>query len=381
MKKKNSRCTWLGKIAVAATLAIVAAGCSLTQPSKTDAVPGKAAQPQTVPAAELVLLGVAGGPTWYGKESPHGISSALVVDGKAYIVDLGSGAYRQLRRAGIQPGSEAAVFFTHLHTDHVIDLASVLMYDPSARRRAKAQLEIFGPGRRGVLPPLADGMKGDVVVHPENPNAGTVDLVDAMLGGMAADLNIRVRSEGVPDVRQFFKPNDIALPAGLVVDPNTNPAPSMEPFKVWEDARVKVSAILVPHGLVFPNFAYRFDTAHGSVVFSGDTAASENLVKLARGADVLVHEAIDPAWVSRIVGPKPWDARQQALAKQLLEAHATPREAGEIATRAGVYRLVLSHLVPGDAPRDHWKQARDTFKGPVVVGEDLMRLSLTQSGH
>ncbi|MCR2702847.1 MBL fold metallo-hydrolase, partial [Salmonella enterica] len=85
-----------------------------------------------------------------------------------------------------------------------------------------------------------------------------------------------------------------------------------------------------------PNFAYRFDTASGSVVFSGDTALSPNLVKLARGADILVHEAIDPAWVDHIVGPKPWDARQQALARQLLEAHTTPQQAGEAATQAGV---------------------------------------------
>ena len=335
------------------------------------------AEPNHSQPASLVLLGVAGGPTWYGKESPHGISSALMVDGKAYIVDLGSGAFRQIRRAGIKPGDEAAVFFTHLHTDHVIDLASLLMYDPSARRRAKAHLQIFGPGKRGVLPPLAEGVKNDVTIHPDNPNAGTEDLVNAMLQGMAADLNIRVRSEGVPDVRQFFKAHDIPLPDGVVKDPNRDPAPPMEPFPVWEDARVKVSAILVPHGLVFPNFAYRFDTRYGSVVFSGDTAASENLVKLARGADVLVHEAIDPEWVGHIVGPKPWNARQQALAKQLLEAHATPREVGEIATRAGVRRLVLSHLVPGDAPREHWEQARETFAGPVVVGEDLMRLPLS----
>ena len=104
--------------------------------------------------------------------------------------------------------------------------------------------------------------------------------------------------------------HDIVVPAGVVKDPNVDPAPPMEPFEVWRDERVTVSAILVPHGLVYPNFAYRFDTASGSVVFSGDTALSPNLVKLARGADILVHEAIDPAWVDHIVGPKPWDARQ-----------------------------------------------------------------------
>ncbi|GAB1848125.1 MBL fold metallo-hydrolase [Achromobacter xylosoxidans] len=328
--------------------------------------------------AELVLLGVAGGPTWYGNDAPHGISSALVVDGKAYLVDLGSGAYRQLRRAGIKPGAEQAVFLTHLHTDHIIDLASLLMYDPSARRRAKASLQIYGPGRRGALPPLAPGLAGDPVIHAENPGAGTADLVDSVVAGMAADLNIRVRSEGVPDVRGFFQAHDIVVPAGVVKDPNADPAPPMEPFEVWRDERVTVSAILVPHGLVYPNFAYRFDTASGSVVFSGDTALSPNLVKLARGADILVHEAIDPAWVDHIVGPKPWDARQQALARQLLEAHTTPQQAGEAATRAGVRKLVLSHLVPGDAPAEHWLHARETFKGPVVLGQDLMRIPLKQ---
>ncbi|MFY0476692.1 MBL fold metallo-hydrolase [Achromobacter marplatensis] len=340
------------------------------------AAPQAAAAAEPPPAAELVLLGVAGGPTWYGKDSPHGISSALVVDGRAYIVDVGSGAYRQLRRAGIKPGAEQAVFLTHLHTDHIIDLANLLAYDPSARRRAKASLQVFGPGPRGALPPLAPGMKDDVVIHAENPSPGTQDLVASIVAGMAADLNIRVRSEGVPDIRQFFQAHDIAVPAGVVKDPNTDPAPPMEPFTVWQDARVKVSAILVPHGLVYPNFAYRFDTAAGSVVFSGDTAASDNLVKLARGADILVHEAIDPDWVDHIVGAKPWDARQQALAKQLLEAHTTPREVGDVATRAGVKTLVLSHLVPGDAPAEHWLDARQTFNGPVVLGQDLMRLPL-----
>lgn len=333
---------------------------------------------QAADGAELVLLGVAGGPTWYGNEAPHGISSALVVDGKAYLVDLGSGAYRQLRRAGIKPGAEQAVFLTHLHTDHIIDLASLLMYDPSARRRAKASLQIYGPGRRGALPPLAPGLAGDPVIHAENPGAGMADLVDSMVAGMAADLNIRVRSEGVPDVRGFFQAHDIVVPAGVVKDTNVDPAPPMEPFEVWRDERVTVSAILVPHGLVYPNFAYRFDTASGSVVFSGDTALSPNLVKLARGADILVHEAIDPAWVDHIVGPKPWDARQQALARQLLEAHTTPQQAGEVATRAGVRKLVLSHLVPGDAPAEHWLHARETFKGPVVLGQDLMRIPLKQ---
>lgn len=336
------------------------------------------AQPaaESVPSAKLVLLGVAGGPTWYGKDSPHGISSAIVIDGRAYIVDMGSGAYRQLRHAGIKPGDEQALFLTHLHSDHIVDLTNLLMYDPSARRRVKASMQIFGPGRRGVLPPLAAGMKDDTVIHADNPSAGTVDLVGSITAGLAADLNIRVRTEGVPDVRQFFQAHDIQIPPGIVKNPNVEPAPPMEPFLVWQDERVRVSAILVPHGLVYPNLAFRFDTAAGSVVFSGDTAFSENLIRLARGADILVHEAIDPTWVNHIVGPKPWNARQQALNAQLLEAHVTPQQAGQIATKAEVKLLVLSHLVPGDAPREHWQRARETFEGPILVGDDLMQIPL-----
>ncbi|WP_274626739.1 MBL fold metallo-hydrolase [Arvimicrobium flavum] len=265
-------------------------------------------------STRLVLLGTAGGPTWYGDNSPHGISSAVIVNGRAYIVDFGSGAYRQLRTAGIKPGSEAALFFTHLHSDHVIDLPSLLMYDPSARKRANASLKIFGPGTRGVLPPLAGDAKEDVVIHPENPSPGTADMVSALVGAFATDMNIRVRHEGIPDVRDFFEAHDVAMPASVAVDSNADAWPSMEPFEVWADENVRVTATLVDHGKVFPNYAYRFDTADGSIVFSGDTAISENLVRLAKDADILVHEAIDPSWIAKIVGDKPWNARQEALA-------------------------------------------------------------------
>lgn len=332
-------------------------------------------------ATRVVLLGTAGGPTWYGENSPHGISSAVIVNDRAYIVDFGSGAYRQLRAAGIKPGSEAALFFTHLHSDHVIDLPNLLMYDPSARKRANASLQIFGPGTRGTLPPVAGNAKEDVVVHPENPSPGTSDMVSAIVAAFATDMNIRVRHEGVPDVREFFEAHDIAMPAALPVDANADEWPLMEPFEVWKDDNVRVTATLVSHGKVFPNFAYRFDTADGSIVFSGDTAVSDNLVRLAKDADMLVHEAIDPTWIAKIVGDKPWNARQEALGHQLQHTHVTPEQAGEVATRAGVRTLVLSHLVPGNAPREHWLTAQETFKGELVVGEDLMSLTLGGTEH
>ena len=335
--------------------------------------PKSATQPD---ADKLILLGIAGGPTWYGDNSPHGISSALVVNGKAYLVDFGSGAYRQLRAAGIKPGDEKALFITHLHSDHVIDVPALLMYDPSAKRRAKAELNILGPGSRGTLPPVAGTSTEDMIIHKDNPVPGTVAMVDGIIAAFATDMNVRVRHEGIPDIRKFYKTTDIVLPDGLEATEQEVKVASIEPFQVYKDDNVRVTATLVDHGQVFPSLAYRFDTKDSSVVFSGDTAISENLIRLAKGADILVHEAIDPNWIATIVGEKPWDDRQKALAHQLETTHVTPLQAGEVATKAGVKTLVLSHLVPGDAPTEHWLEANKSFKGNVIIGKDLAEIRL-----
>lgn len=325
---------------------------------------------------KVILLGVAGGPTWYGDNSPHGISSALVVNGKAYLVDFGSGAYRQLRSAGIKPGDEKALFITHLHSDHVIDLPALLMYDPSAKKRAKAELHILGPGSRKTLPPVAGIATEDMIIHPDNPVPGTAAMIDGIIGALATDMNVRVRHEGIPDIRKFYQVTDIVLPEGLQATGQEIEVKPTEPFQIYKDDNVRVTATLVYHGQVFPSFAYRFDTKDRSVVFSGDTAVSDNLIRLAKDADILVHEAIDPNWIATIVGEKPWDDRQKALAHQLETTHVTPLQAGEVATRAGVKTLVLSHLVPGDAPAEHWLEAKKTFKGNVIIGKDLAEIKL-----
>ena len=98
----------------------------------------------------------------------------------------------------------------------------------------------------------------------------------------------------------------------------------MEPFKFFEDDRVRVSATLVEHAPVWPAFAYRFDTDDGSIVFSGDTGRSENLVKLAKGADILVHEVIVTNWVKGLF-PTPRSIAQEGLMQHLLNAHTPGR--------------------------------------------------------
>jgi ribonuclease BN (tRNA processing enzyme) len=144
---------------------------------------------------------------------------------------------------------------------------------------------------------------------------------------------------------------------------------------VMSDANVKVTAALVDHPPVVPAFAYRFDARDRSIVISGDTSPSENLVTLARGADVLVHSAMYPPAIDRLVARVPNAA---ALKASILAHQTSAEDAGRIAQTAGVKLLVLSHLVPPDDPQiseQMWLEAARThFRGTVIVGRDLLEI-------
>jgi ribonuclease BN (tRNA processing enzyme) len=126
---------------------------------------------------------------------------------------------------------------------------------------------------------------------------------------------------------------------------------------------------------VVPAFAYRFDAVDRSIVFSGDTARAESVVRLAQGADVLVHSALYVPAVGRMVARVPNAARL----KESIIAHQTSAEdAGRVAQAAGVKTLVLTHLVPPDDPEvteQMWLDAaRAHFRGQVIVGRDLLEI-------
>lgn len=154
---------------------------------------------------------------------------------------------------------------------------------------------------------------------------------------------------------------------------------SMPPFTVFEDSRVKVSAILVNHPPVLPAYAYRFDTDYGSVVYSGDTKAdtSGNMARLATGTDLLVHEAGDEQDMIAHGTPRP-------LAANLLSSHTDVTQLGAIAEQADVRALALNHLISLNPLVAHpppivdatWvAPIRQQYAGPIHVGQDLMRLT------
>ena len=131
----------------------------------------------------------------------------------------------------------------------------------------------------------------------------------------------------------------------------------------------------VRHPPITHAYAWRFDAPDRSVVLSGDTTYSPELIMLARGADVLVHEVMHLGGLDRLLARNP---NAPTLRKHLLDSHTTTEQLGRVAAEAGVRTLVLSHFVPGDDPSitdAMWiEDVRKNFPGEIVVGRDLMTI-------
>ncbi len=332
---------------------------------------------RTAEGLHLTFLGTAGGPLPLQRA---GTSTVLEVDGSTYVVDAGAGAVRNFGLAGLPFADVRAMFLTHMHSDHTADWFNFFLLHWNAwPGRA---VDVYGPGSVEIT--------GEDLVHAECPVPGIEESLRHHVDAHAADINLRMRGEAV---RVFPGAASSGLLAAhdLPVHPHTsedNRWPEAEPVVVHRDDNVVVSCIQVRHGEVVPAYAFRFDTAHGSVVFSGDTAPCVNLTRLAQGADVLVCEVLaleeSLAWIR---------SRTDASALQhhfvrahvLLDAAGTGSDEpeqpgiGVVAEDAGVGLLVLNHLVPGDgsvASEVFAERAQVGFSGPVVVAEDLHRLSL-----
>ncbi|MGW0886415.1 MBL fold metallo-hydrolase [Streptomyces sp. NPDC002671] len=321
----------------------------------------------------LVLLGTAGGPPPFADRM--GISSALVVNGRTYVIDCGRGAVTQFLRAGLDPRSLSGIFLTHLHADHTVDyFAFPLLCGgmPKPFAGFNRLLDVYGPGSPGEL----HNTSGKAWFNPGNPFPGTADLTRLAAEAWAYSTNA-FTAEGLGGApTDLLNVHEIGLPDVGATAANT--APPMAPFTVMENDDMKVTAILVPHGAVFPSFAYRFETADGSVVFSGDTAPTANIPALAKDASVLVHEVIDTAWFQEQGLPAPVIAHMQ-------DVHTPISAIGRIGAESGADKVVLTHFSPGDphARSEQWwaKQARASKKaggyhGQIVVGRDLLHLAV-----
>ncbi len=173
----------------------------------------------------------------------------------------------------------------------------------------------------------------------------------------------------MPDPGRLVRAIDIPVHAPIVGDFGA-------PIPVFEDGIVRVTAVPVTHGHAHPALAYRFDTPDGSVVFSGDTTVNEDLIALAREADVLIHQVADLDYLERhgITGS---DLQRMA------GLHTNVTEVGDVGVRARVHELILNHYLPAEpdaiAESEWAERAGRGFRGATIAGCDGMRRVLTRA--
>jgi ribonuclease BN (tRNA processing enzyme) len=248
------------------------------------------------------------------------------------VLDCGLGVTRQFARTGIPFRALKAIFITHHHPDHNIEYGPLLVLGWIGGMPQRVR--VYGP------PPLAQ-MTADYLRSAKT----TIDF-------WAEDFHIP--------------------PLGAI---ETHELP--QAGAVMQDENVKVTSVLVQHPPVTPAYAYRFDFQDRSIAFSGDTVGLEAVAAMAKGADILVHEAIDMPAIEaymRAQIARGTPGNLDAFMAHMRADHTPAEEVGRIAQEAGVKTLVLSHLAPGEGVRDErWRDAAaKNFKGEIIVGRDLM---------
>jgi ribonuclease Z len=246
------------------------------------------------------------------------------------LIDAGRGATIRLFQLGVPIGSIDALFLTHFHSDHTVGIPDLwltgwLSSYFAARRRP---FHVIGP-------------------------TGTSELMHQLGAAYSRDVEIRVEDEKLP---------------------RENAAITTEEFEqdgvVYESAGLRVIAFTVDHGAAIkPAYGYRIEYDGRCAVISGDTRYNENVVKFAAGADLLIHE----------VAMAPPQLAQEAHIQRILNHHTSPREAGLVFARANPKLAAYTHLVllaskDVAAPliEDLIAETRETYAGPLVVGEDLV---------
>lgn len=269
----------------------------------------------------VVLLGTAVGPRVNLQQ--FGASILVEAGGERFLFDCGRGATIRLAQAGVPIGSITRLFLTHLHSDHVIQIPDLLLTGWAGGRRT-TPLEVWGPdGTSSMMDHLQQAFAYDI--H------------------MRRDIDERTPAEGIRVVS-----HDIG--EGVIFD----------------ERGVRITAFLVDHGPVQPAFGYRVDYRGRSVALSGDTRISENLIRFARGADVLIHEVIDPVAVRSMR-----DHPNPGAIEAIIAHHTTPQQAGEVFRRVGPRLAVYSHAPNTEAVI---AQTRTTYQGPLQGPEDLLTI-------
>jgi ribonuclease Z len=272
-----------------------------------------------VAQTKVVLLG-----TGFPRPDPNawGPATAVVVGDRTFLVDAGVGVERRMAAAHLAINGPTALFITHLHSDHTLGLADLILTSWVMQRRGP--LHAYGP-------------------------PGLQAMVDHLIAAYAVD--VKARTEGLEHE---------------TLDNSRVAVQEISPGVIYDSADVKVTAFRVDHGPLMA-FGYRFDTPGRVVVISGDTRPSEELVKASADADVLVHEVYSGSHLK--VENRPGGADWPAYMKSL---HTSDVELGQLAARIHPKLLVLTHIIRmGATDEEILAAVRQGFKGEVVMGKDL----------
>lgn len=274
---------------------------------------------------QVALLGVKGGPAIRpGSSMPT--AHLLQMAGKQLLVDAGLGVSAGVIGQGVGLHQLDAIFITHLHSDHYLELGPLLHTAWTAG--LKHPVPVYGP-------------------------AGLAAYFKGFWAAMAFDIELRIADEGRPDIREMVR---------------------LEPLAegMHSACGLHVQCMRTLHPPIDDSFALRFEGAGKAVVFSGDTAPMPQMADFARGADLLVHEAMLLAGVDALCARV--GNGDDRLKTHLLRSHTPAGAAARIAARAGVKALALNHLIPNDDPdftEAHWHaEVSPHWTGPLHLGRD-----------
>jgi ribonuclease Z len=253
--------------------------------------------------------------------------SILVEAGKEKLLfDCGRGATQRLYQLQVPFREVTALFLTHLHSDHIVGIPDFYLTGWIFGR--STPLRVWGP-------------------------EGTAEMMSHLQQAYQFDIHIR------RDVDEKLSAQ------GVVVV-----SKDIEQGVVYQNGDLKVTAFTVDHAPVKPALGYRVDFAGHSVVLSGDTRYSENLIRFSQGTDVLIHEVLDAE--AYRASDHTYNPEQK---QKVIDHHTTPEQAGSIFSQVKPKLAVYSHVVPFDA-QEVAAHTRKTYSGPLEVGEDLMSIDV-----
>jgi ribonuclease Z len=254
-----------------------------------------------------------------------------------FLIDAGRGATIRLYQLKLPIGRIDVQLLTHYHSDHTSGVPDVWLtgWLESYFGTRKTPYRVIGP-------------------------TGARALIDNLERAYALDIKIRVADEHLPlsgiatDVTEFDHDGT-----------------------VYEKDGVQVIAFEVDHGdLIKPCYGYRFEYDGRSAVFSSDTRYNQNVIKYGAGADLLVHEVA-------IAAP---ELMKQAYVRRIIGHHTVPREAGRIFAQTKPRLAAFTHIVQLGSGQiaaptidDIIAETRQTYDGPLVVGEDLMAFDIGET--